>query len=167
MMCPLVVTLRCEGEGWQRCQRLRQKHFPPERNLVPAHIALFHHLPGEDLLQVETDAFAVWSLLGRFSVEVTRPRSLGRGVALNLHSPELLALHSALSRKWERWLTPQDQAKFSPHVTIQNKVDPAAARALLHSLILSFEPFSFSATGVEIWHYRNGPWELAKTIASR
>lgn len=165
MMSPLVVTLRCEGEGWHRCQDLRQKHFPPERNKVPAHIALFHLLPGEELAQVEADAFAVCSAFSSFPVQVTRPRSLGRGVALNLQSPELLELHGALSRTWEPWLTPQDQAKFSPHVTIQNKVNPAVARALLHSLTLSFEPFSFSATGVEVWHYRNGPWEPAAVVS--
>jgi uncharacterized protein DUF29 len=37
---PLVVTLDL---------------FPPERNLIPAHLTLFHHLPGAELTQVLAD----------------------------------------------------------------------------------------------------------------
>jgi hypothetical protein len=161
---PLVITLRCEGERWRYCEELRRTYFPPGRNIVPAHVALFHHLPGEELAQVEADTREACATVSRFPVAAVRVRSLGGGVALNLESPQLAELHGKLSRAWQNWLTPQDRARLSPHVTIQNKVKPAAAKALLHLLELTFQPFSFTAIGVEIWHYRNGPWQPATFV---
>src|ERR1700712_5017184 len=43
---PLILTLALHGEDQARFDRLRIAHFPPERNLIPAHITMFHHLPG-------------------------------------------------------------------------------------------------------------------------
>jgi len=159
---PLVVTLRCSGAGWRYCEEQRRRHFPTERNLVPAHIALFHLLPGEELGQVRSDAGNLDTKT--FAVHVTKVRSLGRGVAYVIDAPPLLALHRALSTSWKVWLTPQDRTKYSPHVTIQNKVDLLTARELLKELEASFSPFSFEATGLDIWHYRNGPWQPAASV---
>ena len=44
---PFVLTLEMDGESFARFNELRQAHYPPERNLVPAHVTLFHRLPGE------------------------------------------------------------------------------------------------------------------------
>jgi hypothetical protein len=44
---------------------------------------------------------------------------------------------------------------------VQNKVTPAEARALLSTLTASFAPFEALALGLDLWHYRGGPWELA------
>ena len=58
-------------------------------------------------------------------------------------------------------LTPQDRQRFVPHVTIQNKVQPARARRTLEGLEAVFEPFGFTLEGLQLWHYRNGPWDSA------
>lgn len=130
---------------------------------MPAHVSLFHALPGEQLAAVLDD---LGELCDRpaFEVDVTGVRSLGRGAALVLHSPELLALRAALAARWEPWLTPQDRQRFSGHVTVQNKVEPARARALVGELTAGFSPWRLTAVGVHVWHYRGGPWQHEATV---
>lgn len=82
-------------------------------------------------------------------------------MALGFASPELVALRQDLAREWRDWLTPQDSAKIAPHVTVQNKVAPEAARTLLRELESGFEPLAAAAEGLNLWHYLGGPWDLA------
>ncbi|MGY1743979.1 2'-5' RNA ligase family protein [Blastococcus sp. SYSU D00695] len=154
---PLVVTLLLADEAQQRFDRLRAAHFPPERNVLAAHVTLFHALPGEHLARVDADLAAAASR-PPFGVAVTGVRSLGRGVAYALASPELAALRARLATAWEPWLTPQDRRPHAPHVTVQNKVDPAVARALHAELAASFVPETVPARGLGLWRYLGGPW---------
>ena len=39
---PLVVTLEADARSQARFDAARERWFPPERNLVPAHVTLFH-----------------------------------------------------------------------------------------------------------------------------
>jgi 2'-5' RNA ligase len=160
---PLLVTLALDDPSQSHLQALRDAHFPPERNVVPAHVSLFHALPGEELSQVLSD---VREVAGRppLTVQVTGVRSLGRGTALVLESPELLVVRAELAQRWRDWLTRQDAQRFSPHVTVQNKVDPAQARALLGQLQAEFSPWSMTGTGLHVWRYLGGPWELVETV---
>ena len=98
------------------------------------------------------------------TLDVTGVRSLGRGTALVLSSPELLAVRASLAGRWEAWLTPQDRQRFSPHVTVQNKVEPARAKELVAALQAGFAPWSMTGTGVQLWRYLGGPWEPVETI---
>lgn len=59
----------------------------------------------------------------------------------------------------EPWLTPQDAARFSAHVTIQNKVSPEVARSTLAEVAGDFTPYEALATGLAMWRYVGGPWE--------
>ena len=88
-------------------------------------------------------------------------RFLGRGVAYELRAPELVGLRGRLARGWQDWLTPQDAQGYRPHVTIQNKAAPEAARALRDAMQAGFAPFTVRAEGLLLWHYLGGPWELA------
>lgn len=143
---------------------LRSAHFPPERDVVPAHVSLFHALPGENLSDVLTDLREVCRR-APFPVDVTGVRSLGRGAALVVGAPELLALRSDLAERWQHWLTPQDRQRFCAHVTVQNKVDPAVAKTLVQQLTASFLPWRLTATGVHVWRYLGGPWQHVETVA--
>lgn len=156
---PLILTLRLADEAQARFDRLRALHFPPERNLVPAHVTLFHHLPGAEADAVRSALDAACAGTAPFAVEATGLRSLGRGVAYELHAPELPRLRAGLARVWTDWLTPQDRQGFRPHVTVQNKVAPERARALLADMQAGFAPFAFEALGLRLWRYLGGPWE--------
>ena len=156
---PLILTLALHPDDQARFERLRQLHFPSGRNMIPAHVTLFHHLPGEEVAAV-SDAVAARCAVPPLTVAVPGLRFLGRGVAFALESPALSALRAGLARDWDEWLTPQDRQGWRPHVTIQNKAPPEAARALHANLQAAFAPFTVRAEGLDLWRYLGGPWEL-------
>lgn len=160
---PLIVTLALAPGDQARFDLLRQAHFPPERNHLAAHVTLFHALPGEHLDRVRRD-LAELAEVAAYDLRVTRVRSLGRGVAYDLGAPELDAQHREIARRWAPWLTPQDRRPLSAHVTVQNKVAPDVARALLAELSAGFAPYAVRARGLALWRYLGGPWEPVVTF---
>lgn len=142
----------------------RRRHFPAARNLIPAHLTLFHHLPPEPEAIAATLEEAA-ARTAPFPLRVTGLRFLGYGSAYGVRSPELTALRAELATGWRDRLTPQDAQGFNPHVTIQNKVASSRARALFQELDAAFEPFEAEATGLLLWRYRGGPWEAAGDFA--
>lgn len=158
-----VLTLRVDPRSQARFDHLRQLHFPPSRNLIAAHVTLFHTLPDEAWVTVQLSASALKQTV--FPIGVTGVRSLGKGVAYTLASTPLQSLHRSLSEAFVSELTPQDRQRFQPHVVVQNKVTPAAAATLLRSLETDFVPWSMQAIGLDLWHYLGGPWELAETFS--
>ena len=99
--------------------------------------------------------------LGPVPGEVTGLLDLGRGTAIALHSPALLALRDRIADHCHGLLTAQDQHRPRLHVTIQNKVSPAAARAVQDSLAQSLQPRRFAFAGLALHRYRGGPWQAA------
>lgn len=152
----LLVTLRLDPQALERFEALRRRHFPSARNQVPAHVMLLHALPPDGAV---LPAIAAVAQREPLAVTVAGLRSLGRGVAYVLHSPALEAVHSCLARRFEPWLTAQDRQAYSPHVTVQNKVTSAVARATLDELRAEFAPWACTGVGLEVWTYRGGPWE--------
>ena len=163
---PLIVSLLLDDEAQERFDRLREEHFPPERNHLQAHVTLFHALPGEHLDAVRADLAAAADREA-FDVAVTGLRFLGRGVAYTLESAELGTLRAGLAADWAPWLTPQDRQRHAPHVTVQNKVDPAVARALHDRLLAGFVPYRVRARGLGLWSYLGGPWEAVEALPFR
>lgn len=155
---PLILSALFGAEDFAWLDGLRRTYFPPERNHIAAHLTMFHHLPPsiEDELRrrlmSETDA------VGLPDARVTGPLKLGRGTALRVACDDLVAIRGRLADAFAECLTPQDQAGFRPHVTIQNKVDPAVALALYDSMA-AFVPRPLAIAGLAVWRYRGGPWE--------
>lgn len=162
---PLILTLALDDAAFQFFNDLRQQHFPPERNYLQAHLTLFHHLPGEHLTSICAELARRSQHQPPLSLQVTGLQFLGRGVAYVIHSPAVEALHRELQAEWQPHLTPQDQQRRRPHVTVQNKVAPEVARALHQQLAATFEPFEATGTGLQLWAYKGGPWELLRTFA--
>ena len=160
-----VLTVRLDPESQAGFDQLRRQHFPPERNLIAAHVTLFHTLPDEAWVATQLTELATGQ--ASFPVNVTGVRSLGKGVAYTLASASLQSLHRALAESFASELTPQDRQRFQPHVVVQNKVTPAAAQMLLRSLEAGFLPWSVQAVGLDLWHYLGGPWELAQSFPFR
>ena len=156
---PIIVTALFGAADAAWFDALRRQHFPPERNQLAAHLTMFHHLPPS--LAIE--------LKGRLAGEtrgVRAPRariaglvSLGEGVAYRIDSDELVAIRARLADDFTGMLTPQDQAGWRPHVTVQNKVRPDMARALLCTLEADFIARPVAIAGLASWWYRGGPWE--------
>jgi hypothetical protein len=138
----------------------RAAHFPPERNVLAAHLTMFHHLPPSMAAEVKQRLIAETRGVPAPAARVEAPFSLGRGVAYRIASDELWAIRARLADGFAGVLTPQDQAGWRPHVTVQNKVEPAVARALLAQLQGGFRPRAVQITGLAAYWYRGGPWEL-------
>jgi 2'-5' RNA ligase len=158
-----IVKLRMDDTSQAFFERMRQVHFPPERNQIAAHLTLFHTLPNID--EVKDVLRRVAGQRAPFAMHVTGLRSLGRGVAYTLKSAELAAMHEELAEAFSDHLSAQDKQKFMPHVVVQNKAKPEKAKALLAELDRQFVGFEVGAVGLDLWHYLGGPWELAETFS--
>ena len=132
---PLILTLELDPNSFGWLDDLRRKHFPPERNVLSAHLTLFHKL---DLSQIAAIGAALRDRPAIIPLSFSGLRSLGGGVAITVTSPALLALRAKLVAAVDGDLTAQDRQGFRPHVTIQNKVAPKVARALASSLEQGF-----------------------------
>ena len=164
---PIVLTALMGAEDFAWAEGLRRAHFPPERNRVPAHITLFHHLPPSLLPE----------LSGRMkrlcagpppAAAVSGVRSLGRGVAFDVRSDGLLGIWDDLADAFTGLLNPQDQVRPRLHITVQNKVEPQQARALEAQLRREFCPRKLRIAGLAAWYYRDdGSWDLAKSTSFR
>ena len=164
-MTPLVLTLDLDPVLFAGLDALRRAHFPPERNHIQAHVTLFHALPGEHFADIAAHLDGVCA--GQPPIPVTLPglRSLGRGVAVTVDAPGLVTLRNRLARHWAAWLSPQDRQGYRPHVTVQNKVTPAAAKRLFDELSATWVPAIGTGDGLRLWRYVGGPWEPVERFA--
>ena len=159
---PIIVTASFgrEDAAWLTGQR--RAHFPPERNQLDAHLTLFHHLApslaGELAQALATEARGVPPP----RAELADVMSLGRGTAYRVVSPGLDTIRRRLAERFAAMLVPQDAGGWRPHVTVQNKVEPAAAKALRNELSAGFAPRPLAIRGLAAWWYRGGPWELVR-----
>ena len=157
---PLIMTALLDRHSFAVLDDLRRRFFPAALNRVQAHATLFHHLPGRDLRAISARVTELGLTLKPLAFSITASRFLGRGVALDLSCPALTALRADLARDWSGNLTAQDRQGYRPHVTIQNKVTPSEARDTQRQLD-ALLPMGGSIEGLQLWHYRGGPWDDA------
>ena len=158
---PLIVTADFAPADFAFLDAERRAHFPPERNILAAHLTLFHALPPS----VESDARR------RLAEAADRPTpratltglySLGSGVAYAVHSAELEDIRADIADAFTGCLTAQDAQGWRPHVTIQNKVTSSVARELLIAKQRIFVPRPLGLAGLALHRYLGGPWETVQ-----
>ncbi len=156
---PIIMTAMMGKQDLAWADALRRQYYPPERNVLPAHITLFHHLPPQALSEIKQ---AVKDITQHNPAPVTslqRVIHLGSGVAYQLHSPDLLAMRMEMADRFHGLLVAQDQQVPRLHITVQNKVSAKDAKALQMALSLDFEPRPFVIKGLALHHYMDGPWQ--------
>ena len=166
MAAPIIVTATIGAADFAWAEGLRRAHFPPDRNQVPAHITLFHHLPPS----VEPELLQRMAALCRRKAPAARLSgvlSLGNGVAFCVESAELSAMRAELAEAFHGLLMPQDMAPPRLHITVQNKVPAETARALHRSLGATFRPRPLIIDGLALWHYAGGPWSPLRAFRFR
>lgn len=157
---PVIVTAEFGPADFAWLDRLRRIHFPVERNQLPAHLTLFHHLPPTLLPELDGRLKVAMRAMSRPSATIGEPMLLGRGVALRVRCEPLVALRNDLAEAFAGLLVPQDSAGWRPHVTIQNKVDPGAAKRLHAQMAQDFRHARpLSLAGLATHFYRGGAWE--------
>lgn len=159
-MPPLILSLKLDQASFDALDKLRQQYFPPARNLLAAHVTLFHQLPGEQESQIRQALQKLCAETPSFALLFPKLRFLGRGVAVEIESAELLQLRKTLATDWNDWLTAQDKQGFRPHITIQNKVAPDEARRIYDRLAFAWKMEAGRGEGLLLWRYLEGPWEL-------
>lgn len=161
MTRPLIVTADFAPADLAFLDGERRAHFPPERNILPAHLTLFHALPPS----VETE------LRRRLAQAADREppramlaglRSLGSGVAYAIVSAELDDVRAELAEAFKGCLTAQDAQGWRAHVTIQNKVSSGTAQALLADKQRDFHPRPLGLAALALHRYEGGPWQFVQ-----
>lgn len=156
---PFVLTLEMDGDSFGRLNELRRRYYPPERNFVPAHVTLFHSLPGARARDIKALLRGVATGRRPIEVEASEAKTLESGVAVFLRSPQLSALREELAAEWWPWLSDQDKAGFRPHVTIQSGVGAAEARNTQRAVAATIRLPRMRGVGLHLWRYRGGPWD--------
>jgi hypothetical protein len=82
-------------------------------------------------------------------------------------SPDLDRIRAELAERFHGLLTAQDSGGWRPHVTVQNKVPPKQARALLLKLESEFRPRPLAISGLGLHRYLGGPWERLASYSFR
>ena len=155
-----ILTARLDAASFAWLDDLRRAHFPAARNLLSAHLTMFHRLSP---LQVER-LCAVPRPARPIAVDFDALVFLGAGNAVRATAPELVQLRDEIRAALGCGLSRQDAQRWMPHVTIQNKVTPAAARTLQAALAADFRARSGSIDALEVWDYLGGPWRLAQSL---
>lgn len=163
---PIIVTALLGDADFGWLDGLRRTHFPPERNHLRAHLTMFYHLPPSlerELLEALKDSVRERVPHARLTGLI----NLGQGIAYRVESDALAAIRERLADRFASLLTPQDLAKWRPHITVQNKVAPQTARALMQKLEADFQPRPLAIAGLAAHWYRGGPWELLASYSFR
>jgi 2'-5' RNA ligase superfamily len=158
LTAPIIVSALFGSEDHCWLDAQRKAHFPRDRNILAAHLTLFHHIPPSakaELCQRLKNACLEQAPPASISGLI----SLGRGVAYRVDCPGLESIRDELADAFAPLLMPQDKAGWRAHVTIQNKVEPQVAKSLLTALTETFRPRPLQISGLAAWWYRDGPWE--------
>ncbi|CAM4052067.1 Phosphoesterase HXTX domain-containing protein [Novosphingobium lubricantis] len=166
-LVPLIVTATLPAPVQAWADGLRAAHYPAQRNRVPAHVTLFQTLPGSALAEVRALLASLAQSAMPPDARLAGVMDLDTGTAVRIESPAMLALRRDIADHLHGLLTLQDSHAPRLHVTIQNKVSVAEARALQRQMAASFAPLAFAFAGLALHHYRDGFWEDAGQWAFR
>ena len=159
---PFVLTLKLDDRSFAFFDDMRRRHFPPGRNIVPAHLTLFQQLPGGRRREIRALLSSLCARQKPIVLSLREVKAIGKGVAYFVDAPALMALRDGLADEWDPWLSDQDHTPYWPHVTVQNKVAPKVANALARQLAGEFQPFQMTGSGLILWRYLGGPWQLER-----
>lgn len=154
----LIITAELAPTDLAWLDALRRRHYPADRNQLPAHLTIFHALPPS----LESEArhrLAQAAAAKPPRATVAGLMDLGGGVAFRITSADLDRIREALSDAFHGMLGAQDSGGWRPHVTIQNKVANRDARQLLEALEAGFRPRPLGIRGLGLHRYLRGPWE--------
>lgn len=161
---PLILTFKLDGESQARLDSWRQTYFPKARHALKAHLTIYHQLPGQSLREIGETLESFVSTQAPLPLSFDSLIMRAGFIAVAIESAELLEARSRLSLILETTLRAQDRQSYRPHVTITNLGSPQAARKCLEELTRQFQPWQGQALGLELFHYRRGPWELARYV---
>ena len=163
---PLVVTAEFGPADFAWLEALRKRHYPVERNRVPVHLTLFRTLAPSAESEIR-HILASMTTREPPRAFIAGTKDLGGGVAFRIASEDLDRMRGELADRLHGLLTAQDSAGWSAHVTIQNKVPPREARALVQAIGTQYDGRPVRISGLGLHRYLGGPWETLRTFPFR
>jgi hypothetical protein len=160
---PFIVTAELPRDVLAWADGLRRAHFPPERNHLAAHVTLFHAFAPSLRDELKPLLIQLAAEFAPVPARVAGLMNLGRGTAIALESEGMLALRALIADRFHGALTAQDQHPPRLHITIQNKVTAADARALQQALAAQVGTRSFAFAGLGLHLYLGPQWEPVGT----
>jgi hypothetical protein len=164
---PIIIAAKMSSADQAWANKLRRSHYPSDRNLVDAHITLFHHLPPAIFPEIKALLASMSGTNPPPAAHISDIMNLGDGTAFRIHSPALLMMRQLLAEHFYTMLIPQDRTEPRLHITIQNKVEPREAAALQAELSRQFAPRSLAITGLSAYYYCGGLWEPIQSWSFR
>lgn len=158
-----VLTLSTTPSLSKPLTALRDKHFPVHLNHTPAHLTMFHALPGSEMDGIVAVLEELCRNTRPFKVTTGAPFRLKRGVGINVAQglEDAQRVHQELQRRWSDILSAQDSQSWRPHWTIQNKVDEEVVAAkTMDEVQQDFKGADGMADGVLLFLYDKGRWSL-------
>ncbi len=163
---PLVLTFVMDDESQARLDLWRKLYFPPERNVLKAHLTIYHQLPGQNISRIDEILRDISHLrLSPFPIAFEELKTRQGFVGVKVASPELMQVKSELDHAFDPFLKAQDRKPYSPHVTVTNLGSPKDAQKVMELLTKEFVPWRGSVRAVSLFHYRGGPWEEYRTYS--
>ena len=156
---PFIVTAELPPDLLAWADALRRAHYPPERNKLAAHVTLFHSFAPSLREELPRVLAAMAAEFASPEASLDGVMDLGSGTALAVRSPAMLAVRAAIAEHFHGMLTAQDRHEPRLHITIQNKVSRAEAKALQAQLAAELKPRRFGFSGLGLHLYRETHWE--------
>lgn len=163
---PLLICAELPPAVFAWAEALRRAHYPADRNRLGAHVTLFHGLPpsaGDAVLGL----LAELSRLPPPDARIAGLMDLAGGTAFTVESPAMVDIHAAMAERLHGLIQQRDARELRLHVTIQNKVPPAQARALQADLAASFQPRPFRFRGFGLYGWTGDIWRQTRVFAFR
>jgi len=155
-----ILTAQLDDESFTWLDGLRRAHFPPERNVLSAHLTMFHRLAPMQVERLQPVPLSAQPIPLQFDEVMF----LGFGNAVHAASPELERLRADVKAAIGDGLSRQDDQRWTPHVTVQNKAPAETARALYADLTRTFQIRTGAVTGLQVWEYLGGPWKHIQSL---
>lgn len=169
-----VLTLTTTPSLTDPLTALRRSHFPRRLDRHPAHLTLFHALPGSEARLITAALEEVCAAQGTLKLATGGVFRMRRGVGINVAdargggggggSQAARRLHRELQRRWWGFLSEQDRRPWRPHWTVQNKAaDEGAVDAAMEDVRERFRGAEGLATGCALWRYeKGGTWAFER-----
>jgi mannose-1-phosphate guanylyltransferase len=161
-----VLTLRLTDSLAKPMTLMREQYFPKKLNRTPAHLTLFHALPGSKFEVIDGGLSQLSVNTKPFFVSTGKPFRMRLGVGINVGKGQnrMKQVHEDLRLQWMPHLSEQDQGGWRPHWTIMNKVNEKTKvddtlRTVEKEMLLNVR--EGQAVGLDLWRYDKGNWIFA------
>jgi 2'-5' RNA ligase len=145
-------------------QSLRGKWFPEQRNKVPAHITLFHALPGSRIVQISQSLETITRRTRRFGVATGFIQKSRNGVFVNVGQGEerVKRIFEEVKDQFLECLSRQDM-RLRAHWTVMNKEGDSKRVDDAYRDVEKSGTAEGIAKGLVLWRYeKNGTWSYER-----